>query len=64
MKTIRPKVRRALTAMGGRRVVIEGFGRRGPTFVAIVGGNEAPQSAWLSPAQLRRLVEAGKKILK
>ena len=63
MKAIRPKLRRSFTAMGGRRLVIEGFGRRAPTFVAIVGG-DSPQSAWLTPTQLRRLIEAGKKILR
>jgi hypothetical protein len=61
---IRPKVRRALRALGGRRVVVEGFGRRAPTFIAIAGGNEAPRSAWLSPSELRRLVEVARRILK
>lgn len=61
---VRPKVRRTLRTLGGRRVVVEGFGRRAPTFVAIVGGGEAPCVAWLSPAELRRLVETAKRILK
>ena len=60
---IRPKVRRTLRALGGRRVVVEGFGRRAPTFVAITGGN-APCGAWLSPGELRRLAETARKILK
>ena len=61
---VRPKTRRTFRALGGRRVVVEGFGRRAPTFVAIVGGNEAPIGAWLSPAALRKLVEAARRILK
>lgn len=61
---VRPKTRRTLRALGGRRIVVEGFGRRTPTFVAIVGGNEAPIGAWLSPAALRKLVEAARRILR
>lgn len=61
---VRPKTRRTLRALGGRRIVVEGFGRRAPTFVAIVGGNEAPIGAWLSPAMLRKLVEAARRILR
>jgi hypothetical protein len=61
---IRPTVRRTLRALGGRRVVVEGFGRRAPTFIVITGGNEAPSSAWLSPGDLRRLADTAKRILK
>lgn len=61
---VRPKTRRTLRALGGRRIVVEGFGRRAPTFVAISGGSEAPIGAWLSPAALRRLVEAARRILR
>lgn len=62
--TIRPKVRRTLRALGGRRVVIEGFGRRAPAFVAISGGGDLPIGAWLSPPEMRRLADAVKKSLK
>ena len=61
---VRPKTCRTLRALGGRRIVVEGFGRRAPTFVAISGGSEAPIGAWLSPAALRRLVEAARRILR
>ena len=61
---VRPKTRRTLRALGGRRVVIEGFGRRSPTFVSIAGCSDVPVGAWLTPPELRRLVDAGKKILK
>lgn len=61
---VRPTTRRTLRALAGRRVVVEGFGRRSPTFVAIAGGSEAPIGAWLSPAALRRLVVAARRILK
>ena len=61
---IRPKTRRTLRALGGRRVVIEGFGRRAPTFVAIAAGNAAPIGVWLSPQALRRLINAARKILR
>ena len=63
----RPTPRRTLhtlRALGGRRVLIEGFGRRSPTFVAISGGSDAPISAWIPPGQLRLLVEAARRILK
>jgi hypothetical protein len=60
----RPTTRRTLRALGGRRVVIEGFGKRAPTLVAIGGSGEAPAGAWLSPAELRRFVEVARKILK
>lgn len=61
---IRPTTRRTLRALGGRRIVVEGFGRRAPTFVAIAAGGDAPIGAWLSPAELRRFVEAARRILK
>ena len=61
---VRPTTRRTLRALGGRRVVVEGFGRRAPTFLAIAGGNEAPIGAWLSRAALRKLVEAARRILR
>ena len=62
-KRVRPKVRRTLRALAGRRVVVEGFGGRSPTLVAIAGGDEVPQGAWLSPGELRRLAAVAKKIL-
>lgn len=61
---VRPTTRRTLRAFGSRRIVIEGFGRRSPTFVAIAGGSDVPVGAWVSPAELRRLIEAARKILK
>lgn len=60
---VRPIIKRTLRALGGRRVVVEGFGRKSPAFVTIVGGSEAPSGAWLGPRELRRLVEAARKIL-
>jgi hypothetical protein len=44
--------------------VIEGFGRRSPTLVVIAGSGGASSGAWLSPSELRRLVEVVRKILK
>lgn len=61
---LRPKTRRTLRALAGRRVVVESFGPRSPTFLAIVGGNEVPTGAWLSPRALRQLVEVARRILK
>lgn len=61
---VRPKTRRTLRALGGRRIVVEGFGRRAPTFMAISGGSDAPIGAWLSPAVLRQLVAAARRILR
>lgn len=61
---VRPTTRRTLRALGGRRIVVEGFGRRSPAFVAIAGGSDVPVGAWLSPAELRRLIAAAKRILK
>ena len=59
---IRPSTRRTLRALGGRRVVVEGFGRH--AFVAISGGSDVPVGAWLSPTELRRFVEAARRILR
>lgn len=61
---VRPKTRRTLRALGGRRVVVEGFGRRSPAFVAISGGSDVPVGAWLSPAELRRFIVAARKVLR
>jgi len=61
---IRPTIKRTFRALQGRRVVIEGFGRRAPAFIAIGGSSDVPVGAWLSPADLRRLVETAKRILK
>lgn len=61
---VRPKTRRVLRALGGRRIVIEGFGRRAPTFVAIAAGKDAPIGAWLSPAELRRFIATARRILR
>ena len=61
---VRPSTRRTLRALSGRRIVIEGFGRRAPAFVAIAGGNAAPIGAWLSPGALRQFIAAAKRILK
>jgi hypothetical protein len=63
-KMIRPKTRRTLRALGGRRVVVEGFGRGAPAFVAIAGGKEPPIGAWISARELRHLVDAVRRILK
>jgi len=61
---VRPSTRRTLRALGGRRVVIEGFGRRAPAFVAIAAGDDPPIGAWLSPGELRRFVDVARRILK
>ncbi len=61
---VRPTMRRTLRTLGGRRILIEGFGRGAPAFVAIVGGTEAPSCVWLSQRELRRLIEVARKILK
>ena len=61
---IRPSTKRTLRALGGRRLVIEGFGRRSPTFVAITGSSDVPVGAWISPTELRRLVETARRILR
>ena len=64
LNKIRPTTKRTLRALGGRRIVVEGFGRRAPVFVAITGGGDAPIGAWISPSELRRLVETARKILR
>ena len=58
----RPTTRRTLQALGGRRITVEGFGRR--AFVTIVGASEVPVGAWLAPSELRKFVTAAKRILK
>ncbi len=60
---IKPRVKVVVRGLAKRRVVIEGFGRRAPVFLAVAGG-DLPQGVWLSPRALRRLVEAAMKILK
>jgi hypothetical protein len=62
--TMRPTTRRTLRAVGGRRVVIEGFGKRALTFIVIAGNGEVSAGAWLSPAELHRFIEVAKRILK
>jgi hypothetical protein len=44
--------------------VIEGFGRRSPTLLAIACKGDVPVGAWLSPAELRRLIAAARRILR
>lgn len=61
---IKPRVRATLRALGGRRIVVEGFGRDAPAFVVVAGGGGCPEGAWLSPRELRRLVDTARKILK
>jgi len=56
--TVRPKTRRTIRALGGRRIMIESFGRRAPMFLAISGGSDAPIGAWISPVTLRKLIKA------
>jgi len=63
-RTLKPKTKRTLRALEDRRVVIEGFGGKAPTFVAIVGGTTPPTGAWLQRGELQRFVEAAKRILK
>lgn len=61
---IRPKTRRTLRGLGGRHIVIEGFGRRAPAQIVISGGSDVPVGTWISPSELRKLVEAARKILR
>lgn len=61
---VHPTTRRTLRALGGRRIVIKGFGRDAPAFVSITGSSDIPVGAWLSPAELRRFVDAARRILK
>lgn len=60
---LKARVKVTLRARGGRRLVIESFGRRTPTFVA-VGGGDHPEGAWLSPRELRRLADTARRILR
>ena len=61
----RPKSRLTLRGLGGRHVIMEGFGgHTTPVFLAIAGSSDVPVGAWLSRRELRRLVEAGRKMLK
>lgn len=60
---IRPETKRVLRGLGGRRVVLEGFGPRAPAFIAITAHGEPPLGAWLSPRELRRLIETARRIL-
>ena len=63
-RKVRPTSRRTLRALGGRRVVIEGFGKDSPTLLAISGNDTPAAGVWLSPAELRRFIEVARKILK
>jgi hypothetical protein len=45
-------------------VAIEGFGRNSPAYLTIGGGSDIPVGAWLAPSELRKLIEAAKKILR
>lgn len=61
---IHPTIKHTLRGLGGRRVVLEGFGHRAPAFIAIAAGGSPPIGAWLSPTELRRLIEAARRILR
>lgn len=62
--SVKPRVKATLRAYAGRRVVIESFGDRHPrTFIAVAGGGH-PEGAWLSSAELRKLADAARRILK
>lgn len=61
---VNPTIKRTLRALGGRRVVIEGFGRRSPALVMIAGGGETPSGAWLSPREMRRFIEVARRVVK
>jgi hypothetical protein len=56
----RPRVKATLRALASRRVVVESYGRRTPTFIAVAGG----EGAWLSPRELRRLADVARRILR
>jgi hypothetical protein len=62
--TIQPRVKASLRALGGRRIVVEGFGRSAPVLVAVSGGSDVPVGAWLSPREVRRLIDVARRILK
>lgn len=44
--------------------MIEGFGRRSPSFLVIAGSGEGAVGAWISATELRRLIDVARKILK
>lgn len=59
----KPRVKRKIRGLAGRKIVFEGFGRRAPSYLAIGTGRDSA-SAWISPAELRRLVAAAKEALR
>ena len=61
---LRPKTRRSLRGLAGRHIAIEGFGRRAPAYITIGGASDVPVGAWISPTELRKLIEAARKILR
>jgi len=61
---VRPLIKRTFRALGRRKIVVEGFGRKVPAFVLIVGGSDVPVGVWISPAELRRLITVARRILK
>lgn len=61
---LRPKTRRSLRGLAGRHIVLEGFGRRAPAYITIGGASDVPVGAWISPNELRKLIEAARKILR
>lgn len=63
-RKVRPLIKRTLRALGRRKIVIEGFGRRAPAFILIVGGSDVPVGVWVSPVELRKLIAVAKRILK
>ena len=56
---VRPKRRRTLRALGGRRIVVESFGAR--AFVSIAGSSDVPVGAWISARELHRLVDFARR---
>lgn len=62
-KKIRPVLKRTFRGLAGRRLKLESFGPKAPVFIAIVAGREPPSGTWISPTELRRFIEAAKKIL-
>lgn len=63
-RAVRPTTSCTLRALGGRRIVIQGFGRSAPAFVTISGASDVPIGAWISSRELRRLVATAQRILK
>jgi len=62
---VRPFKRRTLRALGGRRIMVQNFGKKSPTFIAITAGGDQPSiHAWISPSELRRFVDAARRILR